>query len=338
MKNFLKKHERTQTRLLFITLILAAIYAFIFIKSEDGFSKYLISVIMIPSILALAKKLVDRMGNLFNTYQMHQETEYKYKNGLITQQEYKKRIHDLKEIEDKDSSYPINSKNTTLLSVKIKNIIKITLTACLLLFTIPPIIHLIVTTPSPLGFITPERQDAWINFYGAIIGGGLTLVGVWWTIDKQEEQRKDEFTIMHKPLLTINSPHFDVTENNALRFLFNVHNQGLTEALNIKVWLSLGDDSIGECFPNDINILPPNNEFLIKYPDFELHPYNVGEYNYIGESFRIHLTYSDSLKNEYYIYQHVYIHYKSKEKLSDLQYRYKSYSYNLTNYDLKKLK
>jgi len=54
------------------------------------------------------------------------------------------------------------------------------------------VVDFFVTTPSPWGFILPEHQDTWIGFYGALFGGALTLIGVWWTICYTEETRKDD--------------------------------------------------------------------------------------------------------------------------------------------------
>lgn len=60
------------------------------------------------------------------------------------------------------------------------------------LFGLPLLIHLIVTLNWGIGFITPDNQDAWIGFYGAIIGGGATLGAVWWSIIEQRKQLKEQ--------------------------------------------------------------------------------------------------------------------------------------------------
>lgn len=62
----------------------------------------------------------------------------------------------------------------------------------LFLFGLPLLIHLIVTLNWGIGFITPDNRDAWIGFYGAIIGGGITLGGVAWTIVEQRKQLKKQ--------------------------------------------------------------------------------------------------------------------------------------------------
>lgn len=86
---------------------------------------------------------------------------------------------------------------------KIKDFIKrnyliIIAVICFFAF-IPPITNLLVTTPSPIGFITPDTQETWIGFFGSIIGGGTTLFGVWWTIKKQKEQRRKDLAIQYRP-------------------------------------------------------------------------------------------------------------------------------------------
>lgn len=83
---------------------------------------------------------------------------------------------------------------------KIVTIIGITI---LFLFAVPPIIHFIVTTDWGIGFIAPDNQDTWINFYGAIIGGGITLGGVAWTIYDQNKKREDDLIRQYKPLIDV---------------------------------------------------------------------------------------------------------------------------------------
>lgn len=62
----------------------------------------------------------------------------------------------------------------------------------LAIFLIPPFINLIVSISSPIGFITISEKEAWINLYGAITGGLLTLLGVGWTISYTNSTRKED--------------------------------------------------------------------------------------------------------------------------------------------------
>ena len=68
----------------------------------------------------------------------------------------------------------------------------------LLLFVIaPPIVNFIVSTPSPVGFISAEKQDVWIGFYGALLSGALTLLGV------GKFERNDKRLVVNLSLLNI---------------------------------------------------------------------------------------------------------------------------------------
>lgn len=67
----------------------------------------------------------------------------------------------------------------------------------IIFFVVPVIINFIVSTPSLFGFITVDKQDIWIGFYGSVLGGILTLLGVAWTIKhtdsiREEDRRKHE--------------------------------------------------------------------------------------------------------------------------------------------------
>lgn len=64
-----------------------------------------------------------------------------------------------------------------------------------LFLVVPPIVQFWVSTPSPLGFISREKQEVWISFYAALISGTLTLIGVRWTIRYTDNMRKEDTRI-----------------------------------------------------------------------------------------------------------------------------------------------
>ena len=64
-----------------------------------------------------------------------------------------------------------------------------------------PFVYCIITIKSPIGFIYPEQYDAWISFFGSIIGGILTVLGVWWTIEDHENTRRKDLATEYKPFL-----------------------------------------------------------------------------------------------------------------------------------------
>lgn len=60
----------------------------------------------------------------------------------------------------------------------------------------------VILTPSKYGTISYDTGLIIVGYGGSIIGGFLTLYGVWWTIKKQEEQRREDLSIQYKPLLS----------------------------------------------------------------------------------------------------------------------------------------
>ncbi len=54
----------------------------------------------------------------------------------------------------------------------------------------------------------------------ALIGGGLTLIGVLITIKSENKKRKEEIRIANKPLFYVIDPHQDYDYKNAVDFAF----------------------------------------------------------------------------------------------------------------------
>ncbi|WP_417076308.1 hypothetical protein [Holdemania filiformis] len=71
------------------------------------------------------------------------------------------------------------------------------------LILLPFIVFAITTVPTPWGFINETNREAWIGYYGAIIGGALTLGGVWWTLTEQEKERNEKMKVEYKPALIL---------------------------------------------------------------------------------------------------------------------------------------
>lgn len=95
-----------------------------------------------------------------------------------------------------------------------KNKFIVLLISVFLLFFVPPFVSFIVSTPSLFGFILADEKSEWINFYGSIIGGALTLVGVGWTISYTESTRKRDQKNHEKELKEEFDRRNDETKNN----------------------------------------------------------------------------------------------------------------------------
>lgn len=78
--------------------------------------------------------------------------------------------------------------------------------AILIYIMLPPLVNLVISTeafifPDFFGYVTPETKDSWLNFFGAIIGGGITLIGVAWTIIDQNNKRREDAKDAVRPIL-----------------------------------------------------------------------------------------------------------------------------------------
>lgn len=119
---------------------------------------------------------------------------------------------------------------------KILKVFTIIIITLLLLFIVPSFINWVVSTDLGLGigFITPENKDTWIGFYGAIIGGGITLCGVAWTIKNQNKKRLAELAIQYKPILVVNGYKKTSTDPCHFMYYVQIKNIGRGEAKDIK--------------------------------------------------------------------------------------------------------
>lgn len=201
------------------------------------------------------------------------------------------------------------------------------------------LVFIILITPILLipnyEFISLSNQQATtlINYLGAIYGGALTLVGVWWTIkdqddnrrkadEKQYYERKLQLSLEYKPTLTLEVDIKDrkehtLTPDIEAMIIFGNHelmSKSLTMALinsgrGEAVIESVSCDFIEELNTfNNIQIIPPNapmvknvipvkDKILVKLiPSF----WDTTE---IGHSAiaSLSINYADFLHNQHYI-------------------------------------
>lgn len=136
---------------------------------------------------------------------------------------------------------------------------------CLIAILFP----IIILYPSPIGIIPPDIGLQIVGYGGSILGGFLTLYGVWWTIkeqkkdlkeqqDKIEQQRRDDLAIQYKPIIRFDANPFDnerenngsithdakytIKQENELNFF--IFNTGRGEATNININITKYDNDI----------------------------------------------------------------------------------------------
>lgn len=119
---------------------------------------------------------------------------------------------------------------------KIKNWFFLLLGIFIIIFIIPQVIHFLVYTPSPFGFIKPGEESQWIGFFGTVIGGSLTLIGVWWTIKDQDKKRKEDLAVQYRPIISIDVSLHEIIDKNdehGLVLKIDEYNIGRGEAINV---------------------------------------------------------------------------------------------------------
>ena len=115
----------------------------------------------------------------------------------------------------------------------------------LIILSISIVIPIIILTPSPIGIIEYETGLTLIGYCGSILGGFLTLYGVWWTIKEQnknlikqqeklDRQRREDLAIQYKPYLVLEKPVTFTNEeiNNSYLHYNNIFD--LNETLDLK--------------------------------------------------------------------------------------------------------
>lgn len=203
----------------------------------------------------------------------------------------------------------------------------------IIVFIIPFIVNLIIETPNPfgLGFINDSNKDTWISFFGSIIGGGATLIGVYVTIKSQEEQRKNDLAIQYRPYLKIEKkdiqfnaitekqPIYEPDENNEPIFIkdeivdmskFNVNislkNIGRGEITKINISCTYRDDHISSNFKRKILDIMPEDSFNLWF-DISLCDYEKFIYVDYDSTVNIQIDYFDFLNNKYHVEIPIYI-------------------------------
>jgi len=82
-------------------------------------------------------------------------------------------------------------------------------------------------------------NDVQLGYAGSILGGSMTLIGVWWTIEYTEKNRHEDFenTFLPVPIITKNDTTYDFnSEKNKLTVTikFSIKNVGNGPMINIQ--------------------------------------------------------------------------------------------------------
>lgn len=163
------------------------------------------------------------------------------------------------------------------------------------------IFPIIVLLSLEYGFIPRDIGMAIVGYGGAIIGGFLTLYGVWWTINDNNEKRKKDLELQYCPVLMA-----DIIENTEVKYrlcseITILYNHGWFDDSNLEYLnsvIKLSNVGRGEISGisikiEDCNVLSATPYELIKNIDlqnsyilcdglFEFVPINGNFYLYVG--------------------------------------------------------
>lgn len=142
----------------------------------------------------------------------------------------------------------------------------------------PFIVNFIVTTESPFGFINSSNREAWISFFGALIGGTMTLIGVRWTILDQSKKRQNDLAIQYRPILQSfpSEVGFRVMDNDIVSIEIEFKNKGRGEAIINKDSLNIHIQDFCHQHLNTandirgwkVNIIPAGDSYIYEYKVF----------------------------------------------------------------------
>lgn len=183
----------------------------------------------------------------------------------------------------------MDNKNKFKAWIKGNKLFVIILVFAVLWIFVPPIINRMINTeallfPDFFGYVNSENADAWIGFYGAIIGGAITLVGVAWTIIDQNKKRVDDMKDAVKPILIANGCKHEGVKNisgeagvKVFECSFEYKNVGkgiLFNPMVFNIEYSVDGKKLGELQPTfsvkssvDINGVADNSVMIIFSPD-----------------------------------------------------------------------
>ena len=168
-----------------------------------------------------------------------------------------------------------------------------------------------------------DSAIAIIGYGGSILGGFLTLYGVWWTIKEQnknlikqqkllEVQRKENMAIQFRPILKVSVETIDSTLNNydhTIRIILVFSNIGRGEACNINSTIT-SPYGFEKSIIKNIRFIPAGEKTKV-FLDILLIDINK---NYKGTKYRISTNFNDSYNiHQYELISKIYITYDGEE-------------------------
>lgn len=196
---------------------------------------------------------------------------------------------------------------------------EIILFAILILLVVPICLYVLAFTPSSIGFMEPEDARAWLGYYGAIVGGGMTLWGVAWTMSnqrkyekKRDDERKKDISNLYRPILCFEkSEIIEVIENKGdayiIKLALYIKNSGRGEAYTTNYFISYF--KIDPTFENKNILFPVNSNKVIRISTIVSKNKAC-----FSEHFTLTISYSDVANIKFNTKIPLFFHYRKSEK------------------------
>lgn len=203
----------------------------------------------------------------------------------------------------------------------------------LLFLAIAIIFPIIILLPSPIGIIPYETGLTLIGYGGSILGGFLTLYGVWWTIEdnkkqreedqkRHDQERKEDLANQYKPYVSLipqknlQNEGIDINDyleydktNKKYHFEIVYKNIGRGDAKNLRIQIYSGSISIYDSNKKGYADVFPDN--LLHRLHFSMNDDFI-DYK-TTRTFKVIFSYMDGFS--FYQYEiHYYIDYVTQNK------------------------
>ena len=149
-----------------------------------------------------------------------------------------------------------------------------------------------------------------VGVYAALVGGGLTLAGVAWTIKKSEDDKKEERRNQCIPYLTLDGQTITIEEQNNGAYSFDIRNgekiKGESEDKKQYRFSPIRIKNVSNSIVIIAGVCIDNTEFLLKTKRMiEKENSKIfifkGRYESISDVKEVFLIAEDVLKNKYYL-------------------------------------
>lgn len=224
-------------------------------------------------------------------------------------------------------------------------------------------VPIIILTPSSFGIFSEEVGGVLVSYCGAILGGFLTLYGVWWTIENNKKDKREEISVQYLPILQVKDkeinlvyenredPEYDYDEINEEPYIVNVNyykvyeisceinveNTGRGEIVNAQISCFSKDSIISIDYKKDISDIYPQDSFKINL-SIDISDYEqLKEIEYYKE-INVEIRFYDIMDKEYlniipiYIENHEPYEYYDESKEDVVK------DYSRVEYGIRKLK